>query len=117
MLSSLLVYLDGAEEPFIRLDEEEIRHMLEESPTFQFDLKGGGREKRSVRIVASDRAGNSAEDLAEDFTLTSNVFVRLFNNRRLFYGLLGGFAAASSGATVLLVLMRRRRKKGEKASG
>ena len=48
---------------------------------------------QTIGVTAYDAAGNRQELPEVRFLLTSNALLRLFMNRRLFYGLLGGVAA------------------------
>ena len=79
-------------------------------------------QAQSVRIVATDLAGNVTDTDSDSFatgdrytfnpsvTVSTNAFVRLYANKGLFWGGLGGLAAAIAAAGTAVVV--RRRKKG-----
>ncbi len=80
--------------------------------------------KQDIRIVVTDLAGNETDTMTETFkeqikdrytfndnvTVSTNLFVRWYANKPLFWGTVGGAAALASGAGAAVVV--RRRKKG-----
>ena len=65
---------------------------------------------QSARIEVFDAAGNSTVEEIVDFLVTTNAFVRFFNNS-LYVGLLG---AAFVSGTVAIVYFRKRKKVADK---
>lgn len=59
---------------------------------------------QSIRIVATDAAGNEAEYSIEDFNVSTNLFVRLLNNAWF----IGGTATALVLALILLILKKKK---------
>lgn len=91
----------------IYLNNEEVQYE-NSGETYTFDIPEKN-EKQNVRIVAVDAAGNAYELLVENFLVSTNVFVRWFNNTPLFVGSLVGVALIA-GAIVFLVGSRRTKK-------
>ena len=96
VLEDVKVYLNG----------EEIKYS-NQGETYTFDIPEKN-EKQNVRIVAVDAAGNELEVLVEDFLVSTNVFVRWFNNTPLFIGSIAG-AAILCGAIVFLTKSKRKK--------
>lgn len=91
----------------IYLNDAEVEYRSEgETYTFDIPEKNG---KQNVRIVAVDAAGNTYELLVENFLVSTNVFVRWFNNTPLFVGSIVGVAALC-GVIIFLVASKRRKQ-------
>ena len=91
----------------IYLYDAEVEYRSEgETYTFDIPEKNG---KQNVRIVAVDAAGNTYELLVENFLVSTNVFVRWFNNTPLFVGSVVGVAALC-GVIIFLVASKRRKQ-------
>ncbi|MBR4858861.1 MAG: hypothetical protein IKU08_06715 [Clostridia bacterium] len=65
-------------------------------------------EKQSVRIIAIDAAGNRHEFIAEDVVVSTNFFVRWYNNTPLFVGTVGGLAGLAILAAVIVIVKKRK---------
>lgn len=63
---------------------------------------------QNVRVVATDAAGNAAEHNVEEFHISTNLFVRLFNSTWFIVALL--LALILAAGLVILLLIKRRRK-------
>lgn len=90
----------------VYLNDEEIKYS-NQGETYTFDIPEKN-EKQNVRIVAVDAAGNELEVLVEDFLVSTNVFVRWFNNTPLFIGSIAGVAILC-GAIVFLTKSKRKK--------
>lgn len=76
---------------------------------------------QSVSLVVTDLAGNITNTDAEDFssaysfhkrvTVSTSFFIRLYANKILFWGIIGGFIAAMASTVVLIVLIRKRARR------
>lgn len=97
VLDSVKIYLNDVEVQYENSGE-----------TYTFDIPEKN-EKQNVRIVAVDAAGNAYELPVENFLVSTNVFVRWFNNTPLFVGSLVGVALIA-GAIVFLVGSKRTKK-------
>lgn len=74
---------------------------------------------QAVRLVVTDLAGNVTDTDADDFTssyafsnavtVSTNIFVRWFANKAVFFGSLGGGAAVVGGIAGTTVFFRRRK--------
>ena len=96
VLEGVKIYLNGSE---IKYNNE--------GETYTFDIPEKN-EKQNVRIVAVDAAGNEYELLVENFLVSTNLFVRWFNNTSLFIGSIAGVVILC-GAIVLLVMFKRKK--------
>ena len=94
----------------IYLNDTEVKYNNEgESYTFDIPEKN---EKQNVKIIATDAAGNELALTVDNFLVTSNVFVRWFNNTPLFIGTIAGIVVII-GAVIVLVVLKRRKKESE----
>ena len=96
MLEGVKIYLNGSE---IKYNND--------GETYTFDIPEKN-EKQNVRFVAVDAAGNEYELLVENFLVSTNLFVRWFNNTPLFIGSIAGVVILC-GAIVLLVMFKRKK--------
>ena len=100
VLQSVSVYLNN--EPV---------EITENGETYRFTVPQSN-SKQNVRIVATDSAGNTQTVEVTDFLVSTNLFVRWYNNTPLFVGSIVMVVAAAAGL-VLLVVFRRRKKTEE----
>ena len=112
-LQQLNVYADGSDVPLASFDSEAIRKVQSEGGDYSFELAGGTGDARSLRFEAIDMAGNSSFQDITDFYLTSNLWVRYYNNKGLFYGSIGGLGGLAALLILLIVLLKRRKKEKE----
>lgn len=61
------------------------------------------------RVVATDAAGNEVVAEMKDILVSTNFFVRLYNNTPLFVGTLAGFGAVATGSVSYLTIRRRKK--------
>ena len=90
----------------IYLNNTEIEYKKDgETYTFEIPEKN---EKQTVRVVAVDAAGNEHEEVVENFLVSTNIFVRWFNNTPLLIGSIAGFVILCA-AIVLIVILKRKK--------
>lgn len=112
-LKSVQVYVGG-------IEEKSVTDFGEDGNNYSgsFVIKES-TETQTVRIVVTDLAGNITDTDTEDFessyvfngrvTVSTNIFVRWFANKLLFYGSLGGSTAAVTAAGASILFFRRRK--------
>lgn len=114
-LDSVVVYVDGKEvDNIVDFSADANNYagafVLNESSASQ-----------KVRLVVTDKAGNVTDTDADDFTssyafssavtVSTNIFVRWFANKPLFYGTIGGGVAVIGGGAGATVFFRKRKIK------
>lgn len=101
ILGEVKIYLNG--------DEVEYE-IIGESYVFTVPQSGS---RQTVRIVAVDAAGNQIEEIIENFLVTTDMFVRWYNNTPLFIGSIAGFCLLLIAAAAFFIFGRK--KKNQKA--
>ncbi|WP_147534592.1 InlB B-repeat-containing protein [Bacillus marasmi] len=98
--------LDGAK---VLLNNEEIDYKVDgENYTFAVP---SSNSKQDVKVIAVDAAGNKFTKSVDDFLVSTNLFVRWYNNTPLFLGSIGGIGGIGAIiATASVVLNKKRRK-------
>lgn len=119
-LNSVLVYVDDKE-----VDNISDFSSDENNYSGAFTLEESSSAQK-IRFVVTDKAGNVTDTDSDDFTssyafnnmvtVSTNVFVRWFANKALFYGTIGGTAAvvALGAGSVVFVRKRKTKIKGTK---
>lgn len=114
-LDSVTVYVDDKE-------IDKVTDFTEDMNNYSgaFVLKENTAAQK-VRLVVSDRAGNITDTDAEGFissyvfnkevTVSTNMFVRLFANKAMFYGIIGGGATVMGAGTGITIFFRKRKIK------
>lgn len=74
-------------------------------------MAGSSNQWQSIRVTASDAAGNRRELKERTFLITPNLFIQFFMNKKLFYRSLGGLAAVWAVTWYFLFRRWRRRLK------
>ena len=105
-LTKVTVFLDGKE--YQVWSDEDIKAIINEGGVFTFDISGDSTEAHTLSVVAVDAAGNEITEEVKDFYVTTNLWVRYYNNKGAFYGSIGGVVAAA-GLGVFLVVWKRRK--------
>lgn len=106
VLSRIQVVLNGEE---ISLWEgEDLQDMIRSGSEFAIDIPESN-SLQTLSIILTDAAGNENENqLIENFLVSTNVFVRFYNNKPVFYSTIGGVVVLAAGLWAILT----RRKKG-----
>ena len=102
VLSGIRVYLDDYSAPYRSWKEDEISAILAAGGDFTFDVSDESTKAHKALIVCSDAAGNETVVEFVDFYVTTNIMVRYFNNKPIFYGSIGTVGAG----VVALVLVK-----------
>ena len=100
VLEGVKIYLNGAEIKYAN-----------EGETYTFDIPEKN-EKQNVKIVAVDAAGNEHTLSVENFLVSTNLFVRWFNNTPLFIGSIVGVILLCT--VIIFLVIYKRRKSGRK---
>ena len=95
------------------LNDEEVEFALE-GETCKFTIPESN-EKQNVKITAMDAAGNVQEASVENFLVTTNAFVRWYNNTPLFVGTIAALAAAA-GFVAFLIIKKKNKKDDAEAA-
>lgn len=96
--------LEGAE---IYVDNKKVDHEAD-GENFTFEIQNSN-SKQNVRIIAVDAAGNELTTNVDDILVSTNVFVRWYNNTPLFMGSIGGVGGLGIAAAAVYVLRSRQK--------
>lgn len=118
-LTKVIVELDGTE--YKTWSAEELEEIIKNGGNFSFDIAGDSTDAHNLVVYAIDAAGNgekisdtelpaNAEEV-EDFYVTTNLWVRYYTNKPLFFGSIAGVIVLA-GLIVFLVVYKK--KKNEK---
>lgn len=88
---------------------EDLEKIVTDNENFTFDVSGNSTGAHTVKILATDSAGNESIEEINDFYVTTNIFVRYYNNKPLFFGSIAGVIVVV-GLIVFLVVFKRRKK-------
>lgn len=105
LLQSVVVYLDDYSKAYKTWTAEEIAAIVADQGEFTFDIPGDSTGAHQVKIVCTDAAGNEQTEEITNFYVTTNLFVRYYNNKPLFFG---------SIAAVAIALAAGKKKKNDK---
>ncbi len=105
LLTSVAVYLDDMDQPYQQWSQAEIDEIhanaSEDEQVFRFDIPGDTTHAHELKVVCKDAANNPTEISATNFYVTTDLFIRYYNNKGLFFGSIAGFVAAISGLIFL----------------
>ncbi len=119
-LTKVIVELDGKE---IKVwSAEELEEIIKNGGNFTFDIAGDSTDAHSLIVYAIDAAGNgekishmelpaNAEEL-EDFYVTTNLWVRYYTNKPLFFGSIAG-VILTAGLIVFLVVYKNKKNEAK----
>lgn len=77
---------------------------------FMFEVSGDSTKPHNVKIVGVDSAGNETVVEIKNFYVTTNLLVRYYNNKPLFFGSIFGIIAFIAFIIFLIVYRRRKRE-------
>ena len=117
-LVKVVVELDGVE--YKVWSGEELEEIVRNGGNFTIDIPGDSTAAHQMIVYAVDAAGNGEKvagaDIPENvaaisnFYVTTNAWVRYYNNKALFFGSIGGVVGVAGLGTALVVLKRRKIK-------
>ena len=113
LLQSVVVYLDDYSKAYKTWTAEEVAAIVANQGEFTFDIPGDSTGAHQVKIVCTDAAGNEQTEEITNFYVTTNLFVRYYNNKPLFFG---SIAAVVVIAGVVIALAAGKKKKNAKAN-
>lgn len=111
LLQSVVVYLDDYSKVYKTWTAEEVAAIVADQGEFTFDIPGDSTGAHQVKIVCTDAAGNEQTEEITNFYVTTNLFVRYYNNKPLFFG---SIAAVVVIAGVVIALAAGKKKKNDK---
>lgn len=106
-ISSLIVYMDG--EKVKEWDEKQVNDLILSHKDFNYEISGDSTAAHNMKIVCTDKAGNSTEVELERFYVTTNVAVRFFTNKIMLFSTVAGLMILI--AVVVLVIISRKKHK------
>ena len=110
LLKSIVVYLDDYNKAYKTWNEKEIADIIAKKGEFTFDVSGDSTGAHKVKVVCTDAAGNELVEEITDFYVTTNLFVRYYNNKALFFGSIGGVILIAGLAIALEVAKKKKKQ-------
>ena len=117
-LVKVVVELDGVE--YKVWSGEELEEIIRNGGNFTIEIPGDSTAAHQMTVYAVDAAGNGEKTAGADipanvaaisnFYVTTNAWVRYYNNKALFFGSIGGVIGVAGLGTALVVLRRRKIK-------
>lgn len=106
LLESVTVYLDDYNKPYKTWMGEELANIMTGNGDFSFVISGDSTKSHNVKIVVKDAAGNEISEEITDFYVTTNLFIRYYTNKPLFYGSIGGGIGL---AAFILIFLKKKK--------
>lgn len=110
LLKTVTVYLDDYNQPYRTWNEKEVAEMAAGNQPYTFDISGDSIHAHNVKVVTTDAAGNEQTAEARGFFVTTNLWIRYYTNKGLFFGTIGGVIGLAAFVVFLIILKRRRRE-------
>lgn len=117
-LTKIIVELDGKE--FRMWTGEELDEIIKNGGNFTFDIAGDSTSAHKLVVYAVDAAGNGEKisetelpanaEAVEEFYVTTNLWVRYYTNKPLFFGSIAGVILV---AGLIVFLVAYKKKKSE----
>lgn len=96
----------------IYLNDKEVKYD-QNGETYTFDI-AQMNSKQNVKFVATDAAGNETPLTVDGFLVSTNLFIRWYNNTPLFVGSLIGVGLLGIGIASLVVFGKKKKKSTDK---
>ncbi len=119
-LAKVIVMLDGYE--YKTWSGEELEKAIDNGGIFTFNISGESTSAHNLIVYAVDAAGNgekiSESDIPKnavrksEFHVTTNLWIRFYTDKPLFYGSIAGVVIAS--ALIIFIIVYKKKKKEEK---
>ena len=108
LLNEVSVYLDDYSKAYKTWSAEEIAEIIASDGEFSFDIAGDSTSAHNVKIVCIDAAGKEQTEEITNFFVTTNLWVRYYTNKALFFGSIAG-AVVLAGMLVFLVVYKKKK--------
>ncbi len=105
-LVSLDINLNG--ESFATWDEELIEEMLKNGEDFLFDISDFSNSAHNMVITAKDASGNIMAVNVDDFYVTTDLWVRFYNNKLLFFGSIIALVLLTAGTAFFIIKHKKK---------
>lgn len=108
-LKKVVVELDGTK--YDEWSGDELKALIDAGADMTFDISGDSTSAHTIKVIAVDEAGNEQVEEIEDFYVTTNLWVRYYTNKPLFFGSIGGVVIL---AAVIVFIVVKKKKKDDK---
>ncbi len=111
LLQTVTVYLDDYNKPYKTWTAEEISAILSSNGEFNFEIPGDSTSSHKVKIVCVDAAGNEYIEEIDDFFVTTDLWIRFYTNKPLFFGSIAGVVLLS--CLIIFLIVRKKKEKDQ----
>lgn len=105
-------YLDDYNNAYKTWTAEEIAEIISENGELNFDIPGDSTSAHKVKFVCVGAARNEQVEEITNFYVTTNLWVRYYTNKPLFFDSIFGVILLM--AMIVFILTYEKRKKEEK---
>ncbi|MBO5447963.1 MAG: hypothetical protein J5994_01420 [Ruminococcus sp.] len=106
-LSSVSVYLD--DELLKTWSEAEVKQIVSGNGDFIVEIDDSSNSAHTLKVVGVDSAGNESESEVKNFYVTTNFWVRFYNNKAAFFGTIAGIILLA--ALIIFLIIRRKKRR------
>ncbi len=111
-LKSVVVELDGTK--YGEWTGDELKALLDAGGDMTFDISGDSTGAHTIKVIATDEAGNEQIEEIGDFYVTTNLWVRYYTNKPLFFGSIGGTVLLA--AAVVFIIVKKKKKNSKESA-
>lgn len=105
-LKSVVVELDGTK--YAEWSGDELKALIDAGADMTFDISGDSTSAHTIKVIAVDEAGNEQVEEIEDFYVTTNLWVRYYTDKPLFFGSIGGTVLLA--AAIVFIIVKKKKK-------